>query len=1292
MLLRWPAAARDYVVEEAFALAPGFVWQRADHAAQLSGDWQVLRMFPSGASRYFRLRYRSSDLLSTNAVIHFALTNPAGGSVVAGRPFPVEVRASLNAVLVGAAFRVVTTGGARATLTSRSPSPAQDTGLIFVSTTSQQPFEPGLPMEIGETGALEVLLGTGAWPHDGIVPGENILLERLEITPSSSGELTLSLADLQAVTSRWAKDGKWFESVSLHPWQPSVTVQVEPGPAAPPQSAPGGQAPVMGAPAPGKAGVPSSINANADGQGAVDVADLVFVRARLGLDAALAGNARADVNQDQRIDLLDLVAVRNRFSPPASSGERPEPRLSEVAPNPGSGQAPWLEVGYPPWVERYSYALEVRNGAQEALVQSWPEPISGWPSFIVMVFDGEQPMEYLGDPQAPTAVRVHFPQHGGLFNATNDQCLLYLNGQLVDSVVWGNLAESGSRLNTRLQSLPVGGSIGRDGYEPTRWVRFTAPTPGAENGLPTPSAFFPISGSGILSGESTSFSWVDPRYSAVAYELEVDDAKDFQAPLVRTFCLGPNYTLSPGLPVGKYSWRVRPVAGESQGPWSAVQELEVLDLPGSLPSGNPGPRSAQPLGAPAVKYRMLSSILRWTRPPAKDSPMLCLECLQEEGAHPWDGPHMPLQTGVNLCPHEIGHGATAIAYALNHYYGGDIKQDEINFEMFGVDEGPEGDLGHGQVPADVAEMLMNALDISDVSTWVMDISDLQAWGTYTLFIDSGAPWVVEQLPLRTGADTGPVLALGYLETREQGKLRGKIIYVSPFLPGVAQVLDLEALLPAKVKWIFPNVPDGYRKAPRADRAIFQDSDGDGLVDFDETERFETMKTNRDSDDDHIEDKTEIWSYRFGSGLVPRTPDPDGDGFRAELDPDTDNDGCADDDEDRNRNGTLGFYQAGSSFFWKEANESDPFWVDEYQVTLTAQQNQLHFHECTRLEVKVTDRNGGPVEGAEVRFNMDPQIATYGTTGGTPITYLALLTDKDGKGSTDFCAQETEGTVTVEGRYKPCPQGKENKAELKIQILPYDWIFAVQEKAVLTGPVVTPDREPVVRDQATDVVWERYRYKDAGFQKVSGHFFHPKTRTPEQYIHSIAVAYAPSAVLWINGTNANGLTWTRSSTNDRPSRWEVTVASADLEKWPRYLEVSTLGSAGRRTPLLWWSDCWTSGQKRRVKDRYVEKTVSIDWTKHDYEFFFGDGDVNGADPLAWTTPHPDPNGHTGVSFIPVQGIPGYAIGAREQSGWPFDWGFNPWDKAGGVYFEIFNAYAKETMGWIPPAPWAISQRR
>jgi hypothetical protein len=114
---------------------------------------------------------------------------------------------------------------------------------------------------------------------------------------------------------------------------------------------------------------------------------------------------------------------------------------------------------------------------------------------------------------------------------------------------------------------------------------------------------------------------------------------------------------------------------------------------------------------------------------------------------------------------------------------------------------------------------------------------------------------------------------------------------------------------ARAWWSLADQPDGvqHRAArPRSDEpSLREDSDGDGLVDFDEP-RFGTHVRLADSDQDGLDDKTDIrasvmdGNYGYAFGGPGR--DVDGDGKAMELDPDSDGGGCLDGLEDHNRNG------------------------------------------------------------------------------------------------------------------------------------------------------------------------------------------------------------------------------------------------------------------------------------------------------------------------------------------------------------------------------------------------------
>jgi hypothetical protein len=110
--------------------------------------------------------------------------------------------------------------------------------------------------------------------------------------------------------------------------------------------------------------------------------------------------------------------------------------------------------------------------------------------------------------------------------------------------------------------------------------------------------------------------------------------------------------------------------------------------------------------------------------------------------------------------------------------------------------------------------------------------------------------------------------------------------------------------------------------------IYMDSDGDGVVDFDETQRFGTDPNNDDSDKDDVKDKEDIragvfdenYGYAF-YGFFGIGRDYDNDGIAPEKDEDSDDGGCFDGLEDFDFDGkfkapeTYNFDEGDDACFW-----------------------------------------------------------------------------------------------------------------------------------------------------------------------------------------------------------------------------------------------------------------------------------------------------------------------------------------------------------------------------------------
>ncbi len=139
-----------------------------------------------------------------------------------------------------------------------------------------------------------------------------------------------------------------------------------------------------------------------------------------------------------------------------------------------------------------------------------------------------------------------------------------------------------------------------------------------------------------------------------------------------------------------------------------------------------------------------------------------------------------------------------------------------------------------------------------------------------------------------------------------------------------------------ITYDFPTLSTEYKKT---NPLVSQDTDGDGLVDFDEEKRLHTESGYADTDGDGISDYNEIRSYvlrtklNYNTDEEPNAPSAlfavgngtntlaDGTPNRPEHVMDFDNDGISDENEDTNKNGK---YEPGR-------NETDPL-INEAEQT------------------------------------------------------------------------------------------------------------------------------------------------------------------------------------------------------------------------------------------------------------------------------------------------------------------------------------------------------------------------
>jgi hypothetical protein len=169
-------------------------------------------------------------------------------------------------------------------------------------------------------------------------------------------------------------------------------------------------------------------------------------------------------------------------------------------------------------------------------------------------------------------------------------------------------------------------------------------------------------------------------------------------------------------------------------------------------------------------------------------------------------------------------------------------------------------------------------------------------------------------------------------------------------PAIGQyAVDLEAVIWTKYFLISPDSLPVFSEAE-----IAMDLDGDGIVDFDESERFGTDPDNDDSDKDNVKDKDDVrasiydehFGYAISGDLIGR--DYDGDGIAIEMDEDADGGGCFDGMEDFDLDGK---YREPETWNFDE-NDDACFWgTEEILLDTTSVYDDGSHHQ--RLHTYVT---------------------------------------------------------------------------------------------------------------------------------------------------------------------------------------------------------------------------------------------------------------------------------------------------------------------------------------------------
>jgi len=409
-------------------------------------------------------------------------------------------------------------------------------------------------------------------------------------------------------------------------------------------------------------------------------------------------------------------------------------------------------------------------------------------------------------------------------------------------------------------------------------------TCGNENIPPTISWFYPADGA-LIDGSTFAISWNSVN-SAIKYQFQLNETTDFSTPRVDLELTQPSYVPDNSVLDGFHYWRVKVIFPGQESAWSSVKSVQTLDLSAiALKSQNRETKDIYGSKIIPITWQLQH----------KDTNMMCLDGDAENGAMAWDVPHTERGTHGNM------YCARATLSMMASYYGSNLSQDRISYEIFKSGP-PEGDLGHN----------------IGVSLEEIDLSINWALGT-TITRENRKPsfqeiktWIDNNQPVYSVIPGHARLIVGYREfTKDQ--IQYQFIQILDPWDRPKEVSYADD--PIKYIWVGPSGPTG---APNirmeedqdndGNRDSSDDSDNDGIVDFDERTRFNTNPSQLDSDQDGVPDQLDIREYIFtdNGSFHHRRADFDFDGLRKELDSDNDrpgwfagtSDGC----EDANHNG------------------------------------------------------------------------------------------------------------------------------------------------------------------------------------------------------------------------------------------------------------------------------------------------------------------------------------------------------------------------------------------------------
>lgn len=627
--------------------------------------------------------------------------------------------------------------------------------------------------------------------------------------------------------------------------------------------------------------------------------------------------------------------------------------INEVMPKPGTGEAAWVEIFVGVQMTKIYLPLVSKTGganAQAADVQSaqtmtaasidlagWqvsnetgavytiPAAVSNVPNnvYILIYFDGQGSAADDYDPGDGQIVLHTEAGLGDVFPDEAGQVALYQPGartaeSIVDFVAWGGFSAQTAANAVTAGVWPTGhaasfengfGDISQDdilepdesigrfpgaaGEGAQNWANYPKESlsPGAANAVQPVTFITPENGAAVDT-TTLSLSWREAA-GASSYQFQLDNDSDFSSPLISTSTSNTYYKPDPALAAGVYYWRINPIRNGVASGWTSPFQIEAVQFGVGITAVT----AEKVLGIANIRQNKDSYLLGLDGAPEGDPTTNTPE-------NAWDSP-APCVTAPCTDYTKYTHGRqycvrASIRMMASWYNGGGVlSMDRISYHVLeewsgnthpGANDGiPDNDLGYNRgmyYPDEEDEGISWALNTTITTPGGKpSFADIKSW------IDNNRPIMFR--------NPGHMMVIdGYRETDGNQ-------YIHVLDPD--QPPDLERWQDYSTQTI-----DGYWVGPSSGTArtdestVSTDSDNDGIMDFDEINRFSLDPYNADTDGDWVPDKMDMREYVFDTAgnYSKRSSDIDGDGLRKEVDADNDNDGSPDGCEDTDYNGKL----------------------------------------------------------------------------------------------------------------------------------------------------------------------------------------------------------------------------------------------------------------------------------------------------------------------------------------------------------------------------------------------------